>query len=93
MSALATPRPANPAPQVISELYDLSGLTLREIEERTKAHAKADASVTAARLCLYQSGKITLRDEQLHAVEKVLREEVLARSRRIARVLGRELGG
>lgn len=33
MSTLATPRPAA---QVISELYDLSGLTLREIEERTK---------------------------------------------------------
>jgi len=44
-----------------------SRLSLREIEEHTSAHASA--KVTAARLCLYKSGKVMLRDEQINAVE------------------------
>jgi len=56
-------------PAMITRKHELSGLSLREIERRSK-------KVTAARLCLYESGKTMLRQEQLDAVNRVLEAEI-----------------
>lgn len=78
-AAFATSRPAripSTPNRLLSELHDLSGLSLREIEKRT--------GVGASRLCLAKRGTVTLRPEQFEVVERVLRDEIVQRSRRIA---------
>jgi hypothetical protein len=68
------------SPAMITRKHELSGLSLREIERRSK-------KVTAARLCLYESGKTMLRQEQLDAVNCVLEAEIRDRRDEIAQVL------
>jgi hypothetical protein len=66
----------------LAAMHAESGMSLRRIQRETGA-------VSASRLCRFLAGKVSLREEQIDAVQRLLRRALIDRARRIEVLLGR----
>jgi hypothetical protein len=67
------PMPTYTPDEVFALERDLSGFSYRELEKET--------GVSASRLCLHETGKAVLSDEQLDVVKQVLHSAIRERAR------------